>query len=398
MQNAQTLPRTTSSNIDNIRIEEIINLLISDGTDAILPVFRIFMNEAMKLERSEALKASHYERNDERIGYANGYKPKTISTGLGKITLDIPQARGMSFFPQSLERGMRSERALKLAIAEMYVMGVSTRKVSEITEQLCGFEISSTQVSNLARILDEDLERFRNRELGSFKYIQFDAIYEKMRHSGSVSSLPVFVCIGIDPNGKREVLGVSTSLSEAEIHWRKFMLSLQKRGLNGVELITSDDHPGIRQAVKSVFPAVPWQRCQFHMAQNAQSYAPKKTMRVEIGQAVRNIFNAPTVEDAKTYINKVKDKYSKSAPEFVTWLESNIEEGLVVYQFPKEHRIKIRTSNCLERVNKEIRRRTKVAGLFPNESSCLRLVTAVLQEIHESWATEPPYIKIFDLN
>jgi len=397
MRNAINLPTATSSETNNNRIDEIYNLIMSQGTDAILPAFRILMNEAMKTERSEALNAAPYERNDERLGYANGFKPKTIATSLGKITLDIPQARGMSFFPQSLEKGMRSERSLKLAIAEMYVNGVSTRKVSDITEQLCGFDISSTQVSNLAKLLDEDLERFRNRELGCFKYIQFDAIYEKMRHSGSVSSLPILICIGIDPLGKREVLGVSASLSEAEIHWRKFMLSLQKRGLRGIELITSDDHPGIRQAVKSVFPSVAWQRCQFHMAQNAQSYAPKKSMRLEIGQAVRNIFNSPTIEDANNFIDKARVKYRDSAPEFIKWLDDNIEEGLVVYRFPKEHRIKIRTSNCLERVNKEIRRRTKVAGLFPNESSCLRLVTAVLQEIHETWATEPPYIKILDV-
>ena len=166
MQDAKNLPTATSSGICNNRFDEIYNLLISQGTDAILPAFKVLMNEAMKIERSEALNAAPYERNDERLGYANGFKPKTIATSLGKITLDIPQARGMNFFPQSLEKGMRSERALKLAIAEMYVNGVSTRKVSDITEQLCGFDISSTQVSNLAKLLDEDLERFRNRELG----------------------------------------------------------------------------------------------------------------------------------------------------------------------------------------------------------------------------------------
>jgi transposase-like protein len=390
------LPVTTSSNSEITSIEDIFNLFMTQGVDAILPVFRTLMNETMKLERSESLKASPYERSSEREGYANGYKPKSITTRLGKITLDIPQARGMSFYPQSLEKGMRTERALKLAIAEMYVQGVSTRKVAEITEQLCGTEISSTQVSNLAKLLDEELEQFRNRDLGQFKYVQFDAIYEKMRHTGSVKSLPILVAIGIDYLGKREVLGVSADLSEAEIHWRKFMLSLQKRGLSGVELITSDDHPGIKKAIQAIFPSVPWQRCQFHMAQNAQAYAPKKSMKREIGEAVRNIFNSPTVEDAKNFIEKVKDKYLKTAPEFVRWLDDNIEEGLVVYNYPKEHRIKIRTSNCLERVNKEIRRRTKVAGLFPNQSSCLRLVTAVLQEIHETWATEPAYIKIFE--
>lgn len=390
------LPSPTGNKEEFNTIDNIVKLLISQGTDAIVPVFRTLMNEAMKIERNEAIGAEPYERTANRHGHANGYKDKTINTGIGKITLDIPQARGMSFFPQSLEKGMRSERALKLAIAEMYVTGVSTRKVSEITEKLCGLEISSTQVSNLTKLLDEDLNKFRTRPLGSFMYVQFDAIYEKIRHSGTVQSLPVYVAIGIDQLGKREVLGVSTSLSEAEIHWRHFMVSLQKRGLSGMKLITSDDHPGLKKAAKSVFPSVPWQRCQFHMAQNAQSYAPKKTMKLEIGQAVRNIFNSPTIEDARDFINKTVNKYKKDAPNFIKWLEDNIEEGLIVYNYPKEHRIKIRTSNCLERVNKEIRRRTKVAGLFPNENSALRLVTAILQEIHEGWATEPPYVKIIE--
>ena len=388
------LPSTTSNMTEDNKMDNIVKLLISQGTDAILPVFRTLMNEAMKVERNQALGASPYERNSERKGYANGYKDKTINTGIGKITLDIPQARGMKFFPQSLEKGMRSERALKLAIAEMYVTGVSTRKVSEITEKLCGLEISSTQVSRLSKMLDKDLNLFRNRDLGRFMYVQFDAIYEKIRYAGTVQSLPVFVAIGFDYSGKREVLGTSTSLSEAEIHWRTFMMSLHKRGLSGIKLITSDDHPGLKKAASSIFTSVPWQRCQFHMAQNAQAYAPKKTMKLDIGQAVRNIFNSPTIEDARDFVNKTINTYSETAPKFIEWLEANIEEGLVVYNYPKEHRVKIRTSNCLERVNKEIRRRTKVAGLFPNESSCLRLVTAVLQEIHEGWATEPPYIKI----
>ncbi|MBF0297147.1 MAG: transposase, partial [Oligoflexia bacterium] len=185
-------------------------------------------------------------------------------------------------------------------------------------------------------------------------------------------------------------------LSEAEIHWREFLVSLVNRGLTGLELITSDDHPGLKAARKSVFPSVPWQRCQFHIAQNAQQYAPKKSMRIEIGQEVRNIFNSPTIEDAREYINKVINKYNKKAPEFVNWLNANIEEGLVVYNFPKEHRIKIRTANMIERLNKEIRRRTRVAGLFPNKESVLRLVTALLQEEHEGWETEAPYIKILE--
>ena len=390
------LPSAMNNNKKLNTLKEVMELMIDNGTDSFLPIFKNLMNEAMKIERNQAIKATPYERTDQRLGFANGYKEKTITTGMGKITLDIPQARGMSFYPQSLTKGMRSERALKLAIAEMYVTGVSTRKITEITEKLCGMEISSTQVSNLSKLLDEDLEQFRNRRLSSFSYVQFDAIYEKIRHCGSVTSLPILVAIGINSCGKREVLGVSSGLSEAEVHWREFLETLSERGLNGIKLITSDDHYGLRAAIKAVFPSIPWQRCQFHMAQNAQSYAPKKSMRVEIGQAVRNIFNSPTIDDARSFIKKTIEKYQKTAPDFSNWLEKNIEEGLVVYGFPKEHRIKIRTANGLERVNKEIRRRTKVAGLFPNEDSCLRLVTAILQEIHEGWSIESAYIKILD--
>ncbi|MBF0300460.1 MAG: IS256 family transposase [Oligoflexia bacterium] len=377
-------------------LDDVLKTLTEEGTGGILKVMTTLMNEAMKIERSSVLKAAPYERAEDRTGHANGYKDKTINTSMGKITLDIPQARGISFYPQCLEKGMRSERALKLAIAEMYVTGVSTRKVTEITEKLCGMEISSTQVSRLTKLLDVELYNFRNRQLGQMRYLLLDAIYEKIRHNGIVISLPVLIAIGINKAGKREVLGISVGLSEAEIHWREFLVSLVNRGLTGLELITSDDHPGLKAARKSVFPSVPWQRCQFHIAQNAQQYAPKKSMRIEIGQEVRNIFNSPTIEDAREYINKVINKYNKKAPEFVNWLNTNIEEGLVVYNFPKEHRIKIRTANMIERLNKEIRRRTRVAGLFPNQESVLRLVTALLQEEHEGWETEAPYVKILE--
>ncbi len=195
------LPMTTpatGSELEATTMNEIMKLLISQGTGGILPIFKSLMNQAMKIERNNAIGADPYERNEERIGHANGYKDKTINTSLGKITLDIPQARGMKFFPESLEKGMRSERALKLAIAEMYVNGVSTRKVAHITEKLCGLDISSTQVSNCSKLLDKDFEAFRNRSLGHFMYVQFDAIYEKIRHCGTVKSLPILVAIGID--------------------------------------------------------------------------------------------------------------------------------------------------------------------------------------------------------
>lgn len=199
--------------------------------------------------------------------------------------------------------------------------------------------------------------------------------------------MSILLAYGITPEGKREILGASASLSEAEVHWRDFLKHLVSRGLRGLQLIISDGHTGLRNAKTAVLPSVPWQRCQFHLSQNAQAYAPKKHMKPEIADAMRDIFNSPNLEMAQEMKRQTIEKYKTKAPEFVKWLEENIDEGLTVYQFPREHRIKLRTSNGMERVNREIKRRTRVAVLFPNKESALRLVTAVLMEIHEDWAT-----------
>ena len=212
---------------------------------------------------------------EERQGYANGFKDKRLNSRVGELELQVPQTRGVPFYPNCIEKGLRSERALKLAVAEMYLKGVSTRKVEKITEQLCGLEISSTQVSRMTKELDEEFNLFRNRDLGEFPYVVLDAIYLKVQHNGSVIDQAVFIAYGVNLEGKREILGISVSLSEAEVHWRGFFENLQRRGLKGVRLITSDDHPGLKAALRSVFPNVPLQRCQFHMSQNAQSLAAR---------------------------------------------------------------------------------------------------------------------------
>ena len=376
---------TTSPISNNTALMNILEVISERGIDGFQQIFQWLLNEAMKLERSQCIKAKPYERNAERDGFGNGYKPKTIQTRMGPLRVAIPQVRGQQFYPSCLEKGCRSEVALKLAIAEMYVQGVSTRRVTEITEQLCGLEISSTQVSRLAKGLDEKLETFRTRPLEAYPFVMLDARYEKVRHAGHVRDCAVLVAIGINETGYREVLGISVALSEAEVHWRTFLESLLKRGLKGVKLMISDDHAGLKAARKTVFTSTPWQRCQFHMAQNAQSYSPTVAMKEEIGQVMRDIFNASTIADAKRKVAEAETLYAKKAPAFISWLEDNIEEGLAVYQFPQKIRKKLRTSNLLEALNKEIKRRTRVAGIFPNEASCLRLVTAVLQETHEDW-------------
>lgn len=371
-----------------------MELLIENGFDGIADAVGLLMNTAMKIERTRHLNAELYERNPVRTGYANGYKPKTMKTRIGEINLSIPQTRDASFYPKSLERGLRSERALKLALAEMYVQGVSTRKVAKITEELCGFEISSSDVSRASQILDDQLQAWRERSLGSYPFIYLDARYEKVRQGGVVKSSAVLVAIGVNQNGCREVLGVSVKISENEVHWRDFLSSLKDRGLHGVRLFISDAHEGLKAARNAVFPTVPWQRCQFHLQQNAQQYIPRQRMKKEVAERIRGIFTAPTEQEAQRLFDMFLTDYREKAPDLTDWAESAIPEGLTVMTMPQQYRKKLRTVNMLERLNKEIKRRTRVASIFPNTSSCLRLVTAVAMEISDDWESGKTYMKM----
>ncbi len=379
---------------DSSVVETVVQLLCESGLSQMAEAVRIMLNEAMRLERCQALEAGPYERNERRRGYANGFKPKTLNTRVGSITVEVPQTRGVDFYPSALEKGVRSERALKLAVAEMYVQGVSTRKVTGIMEQLCGFEVSSTQVSRAAQLLDEELTAWRQRPLGEVPYLVLDARYEKVRHGGSVVSCAVLIAVGIEPEGHRTLLGVSVSLSEAEVHWRDFLAGLQDRGLHGIRLIVSDDHAGLKAAREARFPGVPWQRCQFHLQQNAGHYVPRMSMRGDVAADLRAIFDAPDRSEADRQLGLAVRKYEKSAPKLAAWLSANVPEGLTVFAFPAAHRRRLRTSNLLERLNKEIKRRTRVATLFPNEAALLRLVSAVLMEISEEWETEKVYLRM----
>lgn len=371
---------------------ELLQLLTDHGFDGMSEAIEILLNEAMKLERSDVLGAMPYQRSESRRGYANGFKSKTVNSRLGRLQLKVPQARDVEFYPSALERGERSERALKLAVAEMYVQGVSTRKVAEITQELCGLEISSTQVSRAAQQLDEELESWRVRPLGRVPYVILDARYEKVRHGGSLRDCAVLIAIGILEDGRRSVLGVSVSLSEAEVHWREFLKSLIDRGLHGIELIVSDDHSGLKQARKACFPGIAWQRCQFHLMQNAMHYVPKISMRTEVSQDLRNVFNAPDRHEADRQLAQLVKKYKTSAPDLSHWMESNVPEGLTVFELETRLRRRLRTTNMLERLNQEIKRRTRVATLFPNEASLLRLVSAILSEQSDDWETGKVYL------
>ena len=373
-------------------LSEAVQLLADNGFEGMAKAMQIIFNEAMKLERTEYIGAEPYERTNQRRSYANGFKAKTVNSRIGKLELKVPQTRDGNFYPSALERGERSERALKLAVAEMYVQGVSTRKVAKITSELCGLEVTSTQVSRAAKLLDEELETWRNRSIDQIEYLIVDARYEKVRVSGSVRDCAVLVAIGIQPSGHRSVLGVSVSLSEAEVHWREFLSSLKQRGMHGVKLIVSDAHEGLKAARQATFAGVPWQRCQFHLAQNAMHHTPKVEMRKQVANDIRNIFNATDAHHAQEELARFVDRYQEMAPKLAAWAEANITESLAIFGIPSEHRKRLRTTNMLERQNRELKRRTRVASLFPNEASLLRLVTAVLVELSDEWETGMRYL------
>ena len=376
-------------------LHTVLQLLTTQGASSLAEGFRLLLNEAMLQERAAVLQAQPYERCEGRLGHANGFKPKTLATRMGAVELRIPQVRdGIDFYPSALERGVRSEQALTLAMAEMYVQGVSTRKVSRIVEELCGHKVSSTQVSACAAKLDVELQLWRDRPLGAFPYLIFDARYEKVRHGGVLVDCAVLIAMGIGTDGKRTILGVSVALSEAEVHWRAFFSSLVARGLHGMQFIVSDAHPGMAAARQAVFPSVPWQRCQFHLQQNAQAYVPRIDLRTVVAADIRSIFTCSDLASARDRLKERVLFYSKTAPKLAAWMEDNIPQGFTVYALPEAHHRRMRTSNAIERVNQELKRRTRVAALFPNEASLLRLATALLCEMSDEWLTGKIYLNM----
>lgn len=382
---------TRPSQDNHTVLDDIVNTLRISDPDALANALRLLLNHAMVAERSKALGAAPYERSTTRKGHANGFKPKTLQTRLGELQVDVPQVRGeVDFYPSALERGQRSERALTLAIAEMYVQGVSTRRVSAILSELAGnLEVSSSQVSRATAALDTELNLWRNRPLTevAYPYLILDARYEKVRRDGVVLDCAVLLAIGIDATGHRSILGLSVALSEAQTHWRDFLSSLQERGLHGTLFIVSDDHAGLQAARCARFPGVPWQRCQFHLHQNALQYVPRVDLRKTVSAQLREIFDSPSLAFAEALLKKMISGYRKSAPELAAWLEKNAPESFTVFALPKEHRKRLRTSNAAERLSQEIKRRTRVVRIFPHPKSLLRLVTALLCDISDDWET-----------
>jgi len=380
--------------VNDSKLLEIVELISEQGFSGMAEAVQILLNEAMLVERTRHLQAQPYERSPLRQDYANGFKAKRLKTQLGELSLNVPQVREANFYPSFLDKGIRSERALRLALAEMYVQGVSTRKVNAVLQELCGLEISSTEVSRAAKLLDEELLSWKQRALDKYHYIFLDARYEKVRESGCVIDCALLIAYGINEQGKREILGLSVSLSESEVHWRNFLESLTSRGLNGIKMIASDAHSGLKAALRAVFPSVPWQRCQFHLQQNAQAYVTKRDRKSEVAGSIRAIFDAENREEAERILKQTVAKYEKEMPQLATWMQENIAEGLTVFSFPSSHRRRLRTSNIAERVNQEIRRRTRVARIFPNVASCERLAGAIVMEISEQWLLNTLYLNV----
>ena len=379
---------------DPTALDQILEVVSEHGTDAMAQAFTSLLQLAMEVQRDRAVGTGPHQRSDERRGHRNGYKPKTIQTRVGELSLQVPKARGVEFYPDCLERGRRSERALVNALAEMYVRGVSTRKVASIVQELCGHEVSSSTVSRAAAQLDEELDAWRTRPLDRVTYLILDARYEKVREGGKVLSCAILTAIGVLPDGTRSILGTSCALSEAEVHWRDFLRSLIERGLHGVRLIVSDQHEGLRAAREACFPGVPWQRCQFHLAQNAMAYVPSKAARSKVAGELRKVFNAADREEADRRLRLMIEGHRDDMPRLAEWLEHAIPDGLTVFDVPEAHRRRLRTSNVLEQLHKEIKRRTRVATLFPNPASVLRLVTAILVEKDEEWSTGRTYLNM----
>lgn len=393
----QTLAEASSAVQDALgadAVRFIMAMLASQDPERFRHLLATLMNMAMLFERDQFLGATRYAHDEGRTAYANGYKPRTLKTTSGTLDLMVPQTTrqfdgGKVFYPASLDRGIRSDRALMACAAELYVSGTATRKVEKAFAHLGLDGLSSTQVSKANIAMDPELKAWREQPIGEVSALFLDAKYEKTRIGGIMVSAAVLVAIGIMADGRRAILGVSIACGEAEVHYRHFLQSLTARGMHGVRIIVSDAHSGLKAAMTAVFPSVPWQRCQFHLAQNAQGYVPRIEMRKQVGADLRQIFHADNHAEATVKLKAFCTKYEKTAPKLAVWAETNVPEGLTVLamNLPLDAQKYLRTSNALERgINQEIERRTRTIRVFTNEACLLRLVSAILLEIDQQWS------------
>ncbi|MER8543925.1 IS256 family transposase [Mesorhizobium sp. M1334] len=372
---------------------ELKALLFSDE-DGFRKALQLVVQEALEAEMTEAIGAGKGERTTERIGYRSGYYERKLVTRVGVLELRVPQDRAGRFSTELFERYQRSEKALVSALVEMYVQGVSTRKVKAVTEELCGHAFSASTVSEAMVRLDEALKAFFEQRLTeSYPYLILDARYERAREAGVIASQAVLVAIGVDWEGRRQVLGVELANRESHSSWREFVTGLKNRGLAGVEFVVSDDHPGLRAAIREMLPEAVWQRCYVHFLRNALDYVPRK-VDDDCLMELRWFYDRRDLAEVKRDLAQWIAKWQAKYPKLVTWVEDNIEETLSFYRLPLAHHKHMKSTNMLERLNQEIKRRTLVVRIFPNPQSCLRLVRALAVEIHENWLEATRYLNM----
>ena len=373
-----------------INLQEIFGV----DKDSLKELLREVLQEVLEQEMTDALGAEKGERTSGRVGYRSGYYSRSLVTRVGKLELRIPQDRQGHFSTQIFERYQRSEKALVSALAEMYIQGVSTRKVKAITEELCGHAFSASAISAVNKTLDESLERFAKRPLEeAYPYLVLDARYEKVRQDGVIRSQAVQIAIGINDEGRRQILAVELANRESQTSWKDMLLELKSRGLRGVEFVVSDDHPGLKRAIAEVIPEAVWQRCYVHFLRNAVDHLPRKAQD-DCLQELRWLYDRRDLAEAQKDLAQWLERWSQKYPKLCDWVEENIGETLTFYQLPLQHHKHMKSTNMLERFNEEIKRRTRVVRIFPNEASCLRLIRALAAETHEDWLEASRYLNM----
>jgi putative transposase len=368
--------------------------LMEGEPDFLKPLVQEVVQQVLEAEMEETLQAGKSERTAERQGYRSGYYGRTLITRVGKLELRVPQDRQGRFRTEVFERYQRSEKALVGALAEMYVQGVSTRKVKAVTEELCGHEFSASTISRINQSLDEELEKFAQRRLEeAYPYLILDARYEKVRQDSVIQTRAVMVAIGINEDGRRCVLAVELANRESESSWRDFIGQMRGRGLRGVEFVASDDHAGLRKAIAEMLPEAVWQRCYVHFLRNALDYLPRKADD-DCLMELRWMYDRRNIDEARRDLAAWLQKWGQRYQKLCDWVEANIEQTFSFYRLPQLHHKHMKSTNMLERLNEELKRRTHVVRIFPNEASCLRLVRALAAEIHENWIEAMRYINM----
>lgn len=371
-----------------------LNELMSRDEDFLRPLVQTVVQEVLEAEMEAALGAGKGERTNERLGYRSGYYGRKLLTRVGTLELRVPQDRAGRFSTEVFERYQRSEKALVAAFIEMYVQGVSTRKIKAISEELCGHELSASAVSELNKKLDAELLRFARRRLEEeYPYVVLDARYEKVREDGVVRSRAVLVAIGIDWQGRRRILGVELAGRESATSWKEFLLGLKERGLRGVRYVVSDQHEGLRRAVGEVLSEAAWQRCYVHFLRNALDYVPRKNAE-DCLMELRWLYDRRDVNEARADLRVWLEKWSGRHSRLCAWVEENIEATWTFYRLPREHHKHMKSTNMLERLNQELKRRTHVIRIFPNEASCLRLIRALASETDDEWLDGACYLSM----